>query len=153
MPKAKMTLWSTDWCGWDFGSHGVIVWPGSALCDEKHSKCIHCTAIKSRRFAHLHDVWIIFQKYPEWNAPNHVRNNAAWKMIELREAWEAVCHLVYCIWVSSSIKTVAHLLIRADVPANHSDVEETKIKTALAKRQSQAFWMNLKWCVKTGNSS
>lgn len=49
-------------------------------------------------------------------------------MIELKEECKAVCHFVYCILVSSSIKTVAHLLIRADVPANHSDVEEKKKK-------------------------
>lgn len=44
--------------------------------------------------------------------------------------------LFCCISILPSIKTVAHLLIRADVPASHPD-EGKKIKTALAKMQSQ----------------
>lgn len=61
---------------------------------------------------------------------------------------------------SSSIKAVAHLLITAGVPADHSDVEQKKkikkikeVKTASAKEQSQPLWMNLKWRVKKRNSS
>lgn len=52
--------------------------------------------------------------------------------VQVNKDWDPVCHFVYCFSVFSSIKAVAHLLIRADVPANHSDEKGKEIKAKKA---------------------
>lgn len=112
--------------------------------------------------ARCRDSWSVYFFNPSRMNCQESLCTVKWRWsLDLNEEGEAVCHFVCCFSASPSIKAVAHLLIRADVPANHSDEEEEEeeeekkreFKTALAKRQSEASWMNLKWCVKTGNSS
>jgi len=58
-----------------------------------------------------------------------VHNNMKIEM-QLNEKSNAVCHFVYCFFSVSSITAAAYLLIRADVPANHSYEEGKKKKNS-----------------------
>lgn len=135
MWKAKMTLWSTLT---DVNEIlGVMVWlRDPAVYSLMKSISNAFTSQLSGQgdlticmmFAYLKVVLFLQNIQNEMciklvhNSVKIVRNSA-----ELNEERDAVCHFVYCFSVSSSIKAVAHLLIRADVPANHSDEGGKKI--------------------------
>lgn len=134
MPKAKMTLWSTltDVEG-GVGSQSVIVVTWQCTLQWKTYKMHSLYAYEVKEL--WPSVWCcwVWMIYSLKKSRAKACMQQGWKLellniTELNEEWEAVCHFVYCISLFSSVKAVAHLLIRADVPANHSDEEEGEKK-------------------------
>lgn len=96
-------------------------------------------------FNHLHDLKHLFLQPVQNKMPSKLAHHKVKMEFGAKRGVRSCCLLfVYCFSASSSIKAVAHLLIRAEAPANYSDEKEEggkkkkKIKTALAKRQSEA---------------